>query len=92
MINEPCKLTLVTATRISFNRSGNAKGRNKELKQLLQNIIKEKQCQLQFDEWTGGGDRLRSKLTEIEKVATKVAPADVVARCGPNDSQPLELF
>lgn len=91
-INEPCKLTLVTATRISFNHVGNPKGRNKELKQLLLNIINENWCQFDFDEWTGGGDRLKARLSEIERGTTKVEPANVIAKYGAGTAQSQELF
>ena len=82
----------MTATRISFNRVGNPKGHNKELKQLLLDIIKDKQCHLEFDEWTGGGELLKSKLSEIERVAPKVEPVDVVTQYGRDNSSPSGLF
>ena len=92
LISEPCKLLLVTATRISFNRVGNPKGRNKDLKQLLLNIITDKECLFEFDEWIGKGDDLKSKLSEIEKTATRVKPIDVVSHYGPDKFEPPKLF
>jgi hypothetical protein len=96
LINEPCNLILVTATRIAFNRLGNPRGRNKELKELLLKLVKDKDCEFKFDVWTGGGDRLKSKLADIQKVAKLVSPIDVVAhyRVGdkePPDCSPTEL-
>ncbi len=92
LINEPCKLTIVTATRFAFNRFGKPKGSNKELKQLLLGRIKDKQCEVEFDVWPGGGDHLKSRLSEIEKVATKVEPQNVVAPNVVDQSQPAGLF
>jgi hypothetical protein len=92
LIREPCKLVIVTATRLSFNRVGDPKGRNKDLKRLLLELVKEKQCQLEFDEWIGRGDQLKGKLSEIEKLAAKVEPIDVVAQCRIHDSSPSTLF
>ncbi|MDM8557115.1 hypothetical protein QUF75_20525 [Desulfococcaceae bacterium HSG7] len=86
LINEPCDLKLVTATRISFDLIGNPKGRNKELKQLLLDIMKEKQCRFEIDEWTGGGKHLKLKLSKIIKVALKAEPIDVITHYGVDDS------
>ena len=92
LVNQPCKLTLVTATQIAFNRVGNPRGRNKELKRLLLDLVREKQCEFEFDVWIGGGERLKTKLAEIQRVATQVAPIDVVAHYAVNDTKPPGLF
>jgi hypothetical protein len=89
LINEPCKLRLVTATGISFNAVGSPKGQNKDLKQLLLDMIEDKRCHFEFDEWAGGGDRLKSRLSDIEKIATKVEPVNVVAHYTIDGSRPL---
>ncbi|MEK6239123.1 MAG: hypothetical protein N2C14_30775 [Planctomycetales bacterium] len=92
LVHEPCSLTLVTAVRVSFNREGKPRGRNKKLKQLLLDMIKDKKCRFEFDEWTGGGDRLKSKLAEFAKVASVVEPADVVSQILDDDAEPPSLF
>ena len=92
LVNQPCKLRLVTAIQLSFNSLGNPKGRNKDLKQLLLNIIHKKQCSYEFDGWLGDGERLKARFAEIEKIAVKVAPIDIIAYYSADDFQQPGLF
>jgi hypothetical protein len=92
LISVPCRLTLVTATQLAFNRLGDPKGQNRDLKQLLLRLGREKKCELQFELWPGGGERLKLKLAEIEQVAAHVAPIDVIAHYRTEERQTPELF
>ncbi len=92
LIREPCKVKLITATRLSFNRLGQPKGSNKELKQLLLDILHQKQCMFEFDVWAGRGDRLKARLCEIEEQARKVPPVDVLELYRVGDSRVPTLF
>jgi hypothetical protein len=78
LIKEPCTLTFVTATHFSFNRLGEPKGANKDLKRLFLRMLDEKQCHFEFEEWYGGGSQLRSQISEIESKAIKVEPSKIL--------------
>ena len=78
LIKEPCTLTFVTATHFSFNRLGEPKGANKDLKRLFLRMLDEKQCHFEFEEWHGGGSQLRSQISEIESKAIKVEPSKIL--------------
>jgi len=68
----------VTATRFSFNRLGEPKGANKDLKRLFLRMLDEKQCQFEFEEWHRGGDQLQAQISEIKKKAIKVEPSKIL--------------
>jgi hypothetical protein len=91
LINEPCKITLITATRLAFNRVGNPRGRNQELKHLILKLIAEKRCEFAFDFWRAGGDRLKAKLAEIQKTARIVEPVGVISHYAIDTNNSLSL-
>jgi hypothetical protein len=92
LIKEPCSLTFVTATRFSFNRLGEPKGANKDLKRLFLRMLDEKQCQFEFEDWERGGDQLKSQISEIEKKAIKVEPSKILEIYGLSVPKQQYLF
>jgi len=72
LIKEPCRLRLVCATEIAFTRTGQPRGRNKELKRLLLRAIKARKCEAEFDIQKGCGRAIKQKLAEIERAGRRV--------------------
>ena len=92
LLQQPCALTITTASPVSFGNFTTLKGRNKALKGLLIRLLRAKKCQAQAVVWDNTHQSLRQHLSSISKNAVSVPPVDVATHYGVPHTVQLSLF
>ena len=92
LLQEPCALTITTASSISFGNFTKLKGNNKALKGLLIRLLRTKKCQASAVVWDSTHQSLRNYLLGISQKAVRVSPIDVAAYYGIPRTVQLSLF
>jgi len=75
LLKFPCSLEFVVADRFSFNKQGEPRGRNKEIKSFVFDLATKKGCDYKFIFPVAESHDLKSKLEFISDNAVHIAPS-----------------